>query len=122
MKFLIDECVGRFVFNWLKSKGVDVVFVKDEFEGFSDDFVLAKAISEKRILITCDKDFGDMVFRDKKKHIGIILLRLIDESSVNKVRVLEEVFANYKDEIDNNFLILSENNVRIIKFDKLAVF
>ena len=114
MNFLVDECVGRHVFNWFKKNNHDVLFVKDEFEGACDDLVLEKARREGRVLITCDKDFGDMVFRDQKKHVGIVLLRLIDESNQNKIRVIAWVLENNKDIIENNFLLVSDNNIRVI--------
>lgn len=115
MKFLVDECVGRQVFNWFKNNNHNVISVKDEFEGACDDEVLEKASREKRVLITCDKDFGDMVFRDQKKHAGIILLRLIDESVQNKIRIIGWVLDNHKDIIENNFLLVSDNNIRIVQ-------
>lgn len=115
MNFLVDECVGRQVFNWFKANNYDVLFVKDECEGVSDDVVLEKSRRDGRVLITCDKDFGDMIFRDQKKHVGIVLLRLIDESPKNKIRVLNWLLENNKDIIDNNFLLVSDRNVRIVQ-------
>lgn len=115
MKFLVDECAGRHVFNWLKKGGHDAIFVKDEFCGASDDLVLEKAFRENRILITCDKDFGDMVFRDQKKHKGIVLLRVLDESAENKIRIICWVLENHKDKLEGNFLLASDNNIRIVQ-------
>ena len=49
------------------------------------------ALAEKWILITNDKDFGEMIFRERRKHHGIVFLRLSDERSANKI----ETFGNY---------------------------
>lgn len=115
MKFLVDECVGRKVFSWLEEKGFDVLFVKEESSGASDDWVLAKALQENRILITCDKDFGDMVFRDQKTHKGIILLRLTDEKSTNKIHVIGWILENHISVIRDSFVVANDKNIRIIQ-------
>ena len=54
MKFLVDECTGRHVFNWLKKNNYDVLFIKDEFCGAGDDWVLVRILKmtlERRHLI-----------------------------------------------------------------------
>ena len=115
MKFLVDECVGRRVTDWLITNGFDTIFVKDGFSGVDDDLVLEKAFRENRILITCDKDFGDMIFRDQRKHRGIVLLRLIDESIQNKIRVVKWVLENHSKTIEGNFMLASDKNIRIVQ-------
>ena len=60
MRFLVDECTGNAVANWLRKEGHDVVSVYQEARGISDDAVIKKAFSENRILITNDKDFKDI--------------------------------------------------------------
>lgn len=115
MKFLIDECVGKLVHTWLKQNNYETICVQEENKGVSDHWVLQKAFDENRILITCDKDFGDMIFRDQKEHRGIILLRLEDENTKNKIHALDLLLKNYQDQIKNNFIVVSDKNVRIIK-------
>ncbi len=74
---------------WLRELQHDVVSVYHEARGLDDDRVLQRAIAEDRILITNDKDFGEMIFREGKFHQGIVLLRLEDERPSNKIRILE---------------------------------
>jgi predicted nuclease of predicted toxin-antitoxin system len=93
----------------------DVISIYDTNPGIADQQVLQKAVQEKRILITNDKDFGDMVIRKKKKHCGIILLRLEDERSSNKVAVLTSLFEKYSDDLSDAFVVVGESGVRIIK-------
>jgi predicted nuclease of predicted toxin-antitoxin system len=75
MKFIVDECTGSNVANFLLKNNFDVISVFDEFRSASDEFILAKCYNESFIIITSDKDFGEMVFRQNLKHCGIILLR-----------------------------------------------
>ncbi len=78
MRFLVDECTGPAVARWLKEQGHNVFSVYEQARGLEDDEIVERAYKENRILITNDKDFGEKVYRDKKPHRGIILLRLDD--------------------------------------------
>jgi predicted nuclease of predicted toxin-antitoxin system len=98
-------------------KNYDVVSIFNDMPSVTDDIVLQKAFQEKRILITGDKDFGDMVFRQSRQHCGIVLLRLLDQFTPNKIRVLEWLLNNHLQDVANNFIVVNENlAVRIIKF------
>ena len=72
------------------------------------------ATATDRILITNDKDFGEMIFREGKPHKGVILLRLDDESASNKIRVLGLLFAQHFDQLAGNFVVATESTVRIV--------
>jgi predicted nuclease of predicted toxin-antitoxin system len=114
MKFIVDECTGPGVAKWLSHQNFDVFSVYDNARGLKDEDILRKAVSEERILITNDKDFGEMSFRHKKLHKGIILLRLEDERSANKIKIIKSLLEQYSAEINNNFVVVTENNIRII--------
>jgi predicted nuclease of predicted toxin-antitoxin system len=66
MHFLVDECTGTSVADWLKSEKNEVFSVFEQWLGVSDDQIIEKCQNEDYILITSDKDFGEMVFRKKK--------------------------------------------------------
>jgi predicted nuclease of predicted toxin-antitoxin system len=119
MKFLVDECVGHGVNAWLKNQGYDSVSILEFSPGIPDEAVLHKALLEGRILITMDKDFGDIIFRSNKDHCGIILLRLSDWQPKNKIAILESLLANYTNELENNFFVATEQSVRIVRMNKL---
>ncbi|HWB62971.1 MAG TPA: DUF5615 family PIN-like protein [Chitinophagales bacterium] len=59
MKFLADEGVDRSIVDCLRKSGYDVYYVIDEERSREDDVLLHLATTEKRILITRDKDFGN---------------------------------------------------------------
>lgn len=63
-------------------------------------------------------DFGELVFRLGKPHKGVILLRLEDERSENKITVLQRVLDSFSDNLVNNFLIVTEETVRIVEESK----
>lgn len=115
MRFIVDECTGPDVARWLRQLGHDVFSVYEEARGAEDAGVLDAAAAGNRIVITNDKDFGEMVFRDGRHHRGVILLRLEDENATNKIRILERLLAQYADEIAGNFVVATEASVRIVR-------
>jgi predicted nuclease of predicted toxin-antitoxin system len=114
MRFLVDECVGTSVAEYLKSNDHIVFSVFDESRGAEDDDLLQKCYLENYILITSDKDFGEMIFKNQKKHKGIILIRCQPNNFKQKIVVLTKLLANYADKLENNFVVVTNKNVRII--------
>ena len=115
MKFIVDECIGPSVARWLIKHGHDVVSIYDDFAGISDHMVLKKSIEENRMLITSDKDFGEIIFKNKHKHVGVLFLRLLDERPLNKIFILDKVLQNYSNELHENFIVVTDINIRIVK-------
>ena len=115
MRFLIDECTGPTVAKWLHDQGHDVFSVYDEARGIDDDRVIELALDQKRVLITNDKDFGEKVYRENCPHVGIILLRLEDERSASKIRVISHLLEKYSGKIMGSFTVVSEHRVKFSK-------
>ena len=115
MRFLVDECTGPKVAKWLKDQGHDIFSVYDKARGSDDVTILKIANKDNYILITNDNDFGELIFRQKKPHKGIILLRLDDNRPKNKIEVLDKLLQSYSKQLKNNFVVATEQKVRIIK-------
>lgn len=112
MRFVVDECTGPKVAQWLRKQGHEVFSVYEEARGIDDEKVLQTAVADARILITNDKDFGEMIFRDRREHQGVIFLRLSNERAANKIKVLEHLLKNYKKRLDKQFVTVTETKVR----------
>ena len=112
MRFLIDECTGPGVAQWLAEQGHDVVSVYDEQPGLDDESVIAWADDDNRILVTNDKDFGEHVFRDRQHHSGVILLRLDDERTPNKIAVLRDLLNHHSDRLEEQFVVATDERIR----------
>ncbi len=91
MKFLLDENIGKKVAYFLQSLDYHILRVRQFYPGIPDDQILKLAISKKAILITSDKDFGELIFKKGQSSTGVIFLRLQNESSINKIKALKEV-------------------------------
>lgn len=115
MRFLVDENTGVVVGRWLRSQGHEVFSVYEEARGTDDEEILQKAFAENWILITSDKDFGEKVYREMRSHRGIILLRLEDERSANKINTLQRLLENYSEQLANSFVVVTEKQVRFAR-------
>lgn len=113
MRFLVDESTGRKICELLKAAGHDTIFVGDAMPGSTDEAVLAWAESEKRILITDDKDFGELIFRLDRPTTGVVLLRTSKANSRRRVRILFDVIKNLG--LEGNFTTVTENRIKTRK-------
>ncbi len=80
-----------------------------------DNDIVRKAFEENWILITNDKDFGDQIYRGRKPHHGIVLLRLDDERAKIKIQVLGQLLTSYVDRLPEQFVVVTEEKVRFAK-------
>ena len=85
MRFLVDECTGPAVAEWLRKQNHEVFSVYDEARGLDDETILKKTFEENWILITNDKDFGEKIYREGYPHRGVILLRHDNERAAVKI-------------------------------------
>ncbi|MBK1988720.1 DUF5615 family PIN-like protein [Sphaerospermopsis aphanizomenoides BCCUSP55] len=115
MRFLVDENTGVTVARWLREKGHEVFSVYEQARGIDDDIIIQKAFDENWILITSDKDFGDKVYRDQFPHRGVILLRLENERSANKIYVLQQVLQQYIEQLVDSFVVVTETQIRFAR-------
>ena len=112
-RFLLDQCSDARLLAYLLALGHDAKRIGRDFpRGLSDRDVLAIARQEERILITDDRDFGEMVVRLNEPHNGVIFLRLGDSADLAlKLARLDHVLAHHAQELDR-FLVVTRDRVR----------
>ena len=115
MKFLVDVGVGRGVEDFLKESGFDVRTVRDIDPKAKDSEILQIAANEQRMIVTMDKDFGDLVYRSGKRHSGILLLRLEAATGDQKVKIVERIIRSFEKEIKGRFCVYQDDRLRIKK-------
>jgi len=114
MRFLVDECAGPTVAQWLRGQGHDVFSVYEQARGIDDETVLRRAVGEDRILITVDKDFGELIFRGRLPHKGVLLLRLANQSPANHIAALQRVLAGHAAQLPGRFVVATESAIRVV--------
>jgi predicted nuclease of predicted toxin-antitoxin system len=80
-----------------------------------DDEVIDKAFALNRILITNDKDFGEKIYRERRPHQGVVLLRLNDERAVSKINVMQRLLENHAGRLASQFVVVTETTVRFAR-------
>ena len=74
MRFLIDRCAGRFLADWRRNQGHDVVQSSELGPDPGDRALLDWAAKEQRIHITIDTDFGEQIYLENLSHAGLVRL------------------------------------------------
>lgn len=113
MRFLLDESTEYRLAGYLQACGHDVTAIAHDYpSALSDKDVLALAHREERVLITNDRDFGDLAFHDRLPHCGVIFFRLPAATVETKIAQLEIILAKY-DEHLHDFLVVTARSVRV---------
>ena len=115
MRFLVDESTGPAVAHWLREEKHEVFSIYEKSRGMDDDEVIQKAVAEDWILITNDEDFGEKKYRERRPHKGVILLRLEDERTANKIKTIRRLLEDHSSQLSGNFVVVTETRVRFAR-------
>src|SRR5437764_8614200 len=108
MNFLLDQSTDARLITRLRDLGHDALRVgRDYPPGLPDEQVLSTAISEQRILITEDRDFGELIVSKKLPHAGVIYFRLHSTALTLKLDRLDYILTHHSHELDK-FLVVTE--------------
>ena len=118
LKFLVDVGVGKGIEEYLNEKGYDTKAVRDIDPGMEDEEIIRIAVTENRMIITMDKDFGELVYHSSIEHSGVLLLRLEDATGTKKLQVVKHILNNYANRIRNCFCVFQKDKFRIRKIPK----
>ena len=89
-----------------------MLFVLESKPGATDDDVLALAFDERRLLLTEDKDFGELVYRLKRPAHGIILIRIGVKNRSEKLPRMKKLLDSYSERCTGRFVVIDENKYR----------
>lgn len=115
MKFLADESCDSIIVRSLRGAGYDVVSISEISPGIGDLSVIDKAIRERRILLTEDKDFGQLVFANQASSGGVIFLRFPAQARTTIAKTTVDFINHHKEEIMGCFVVLQPGRIRITK-------
>jgi predicted nuclease of predicted toxin-antitoxin system len=112
LKFLADECCDTGLVASLREDGHDVLYILEKKTGVPDDEVLLDAYNERRILLTEDKDFGELVYRLKKPTRGIVLIRIEVKERHRKWTRLKKLIDDHGDRLPGHFVVIDIKTFR----------
>jgi hypothetical protein len=113
LRLLLDENVSATVTEGLRQRGHDVLAAKESMRSQPDDVVLARAQVEGRLVVTHDKDFGELAFRSRlPAACGIILFRLSGPGpAADNQRVLEVLES--RPDWAGHFSVVTDDRIRM---------
>jgi predicted nuclease of predicted toxin-antitoxin system len=113
MKFFADENIARAIVIWLRNKGYDVAFTAEIQPGAPDADWLREAQGGERVIITSDKDFGELIFRDHLNSHGVILLRMEELTIAERIERLQSVWSVIEANPAGKFIVITEHKIRV---------
>lgn len=116
MRILADENVAGETVRALREAGHDVLWASVEAAGDADEELLALASKEKRLILTLDKDFGELAFKTPLSDPpGVILVRIQAGTSKTTTQRLLEVLPT-RDDWNRSFSVIEPGRVRSSPF------
>ncbi|MBC6937706.1 MAG: toxin-antitoxin system, toxin component, PIN family protein [Chloroflexi bacterium] len=106
MKLLLDSCISGTAASELRAAGLDVLYAGEWNEDPGDDEILARAYEECRILVTLDKDFGELAIVRGTAHAGII--RLVNMSAKQQALTCLQILERYSQELGAGAIVTAE--------------
>lgn len=113
MKFIADENIDRPIVELLRKFGYTVFYIQEMEPGITDEQVIQRANNESALLLTSDRDFGEMVFRHGRNVHGVILTRLAGLSFEGKAEILIKAIKEHDDNLYGNFTVITPKAIRI---------
>ena len=113
MKFFADENVARLIVQWLRKRGHDVLYAAEVAPGRDDAVWQHQAEQSERLIVTADKDFGDLIFRDRLNSHGVVLIRMHRLSLRERLARLAEVWSIVEANPKGKFIVITEGRVRV---------
>jgi len=111
MRFLADMGVAQRVVEWLRTKGHDAVHLRDEgLQRMPNGEIFEKAVSEKRIILTFDLDFGEIVALSGGRRVSIILFRLHNTRTPHVINRLERVLMDSSHALEEGAIVVVQES------------
>jgi predicted nuclease of predicted toxin-antitoxin system len=113
VKFVADEsCAGPVIFA-LRQADHDVLAIADVAKGAVDERVMDRALSERRVLITEDRDFGELVYAHGRQSAGVIFVKFHSRVRRAKPAAVVEAVAKLGVRLQGGFVVVEPGRVRV---------
>lgn len=109
--------MDRQIVDRLRQDGHLVLYVAEMEPGVSDDAVLDLANREGALLLTADKDFGELVFRQHRLALGVVLIRLAGLSPRSKAGIVSSAINQHATELSQALAVITPGAIRIRRWN-----
>ncbi|MCP4679512.1 MAG: hypothetical protein GY854_29285 [Deltaproteobacteria bacterium] len=109
MRLLLDMCMPGSITSWLADKGYDVVHMRQLDPRATDSWIVDRARDEKRIVVTMDLDFGDIMSHIDDRKPSVVLFRLRNPTPEQIKSRLERVFVTHKKPLEAGSIVIVED-------------
>lgn len=114
MKLLADESIDRQIVARLRHDGHEVLSIAESEPGITDALVLERANERMALLLTADKDFGELIFHEARLSSGgVVLIRLAGSAAEAKAEIVSAAFRERGAEFPHCFSVISPGRVRV---------
>lgn len=113
MIFVLDEGVSRQVADALRNGGHEVVRVWETTPSVADEVILAIANEREALIVTQDKDFGELVYRQRLATAGVVLLRLAGLSQSKRAEIVRAAVERHGAALKRAFTVITPGLVRV---------
>lgn len=118
---LADENVPAATIAWLRAQGYDVLSIREIAPGIADETVLAMAAADSRILITFDRDYGELIFRRRKRSPRSVIYVRIYPATVDELNaVLLRLIRGDVGVVDGHMVVVNREGIRKRMFPRPA--
>ena len=112
MKFYLDAHISRVMWEYLVGLGHDCAHAGLLPPSTSDEDVLRAAVADGRVVVTADKDFGELVFRRKLPSVGVVLLRLTPPTEAERFELFKTVWPRVEASVRGYFVVVTDRLIR----------
>ena len=106
MRLLLDSSLSPNTLKELRSAGHDVVWVGDWAEDPGDEAILVTAVKDKRVVVTLDKDFGELAILHGQSHCGI--MRIVNFRATQQAAVCLHILTSHAEDLNSGAIITAE--------------
>jgi len=115
VEFVADESCAGPVIRALREAGHDVIAIAETSKGIPDERVMERAFSERRVLITEDRDFGELVYARGHSSAGVVFVKFPSRARRAKPAVVVEAVAKLGARLHDGFTVIEPGRVRLAR-------
>jgi len=113
MKIVADENISAVLVKELRQAGYEVVYIRETASGSADPDILDLSTTTGSLLVTDDRDYGELVFRKRQRTSGVVYLRLEGLSQIQRAQKLIALLQEHRENLLGMFTVVTPRNVRM---------